>query len=450
MLKLLKYRWLFFVLIILGLFGAIVTLGAMEKRIEAAGLESPTGPVWTATNVEFENLRLQNELLKYALGQSDAAAVNLSFDLLWSRVTQMGTGAAAEQVSTYDIDLLVFDQLMQKLREIEPHVVSLPNETTETEQSLSLFVELAQFNNSLRKTSLRILEGSATAIDGWRSDLVQVLNLNRFLGIGVGIALLLLFGIYGLDSFQSKRQSAESKRLLEDARAAAIAKSQFISVMNHELRTPLTSIKGALALINANMTGTVPDKLKRMLGIADRNAEKLCILINDLLDVDKLTSGSVEYDFIRFDLSTLLFTDIETTASYAEQYGVQIIASDIEPNVAVQADRNRMSQVVTNLLSNACKFSDTGSKVRVGLSTSRNAAIIAIQDSGRGIPKSEHARVFERFYQVDGTNSREKPGTGLGLSIVESIVEAHGGTVSFESEVGQGTTFFVSLPLAAA
>jgi len=136
--------------------------------------------------------------------------------------------------------------------------------------------------------------------------------------------------------------------------------------------------------------------------------------------------------------------------SYAQQYGVEIVASDIEPNVAVQADRNRLSQVVANLLSNACKFSNAGSEVRVGLSTSCNFAVIAIQDCGRGIPKSEHARVFERFYQVDSSSSREKPGTGLGLSIVKSIVEAHGGTVRLESVIGQGTTCFVSLPLAAA
>jgi len=232
------------------------------------------------------------------------------FDILWSRVTQMGVGAAAEQVSGYDIDLLVFDQLMQKLREIEPQVVSLANGTTEAEQPLSLAFELAQFNSPLRNTSLGILEGSAMTIDEWRSALVRVLYLNRFLSIGIGIALLLLFGIYALDSFQSNRQNAENKILLEEARAAAIAKSQFISVMNHELRTPLTSIKGSLALINASMTGIVPDKLKKMLGIAERNAEKLGVLVNDLLDADKFASGSVEYHFVEFDLSAQLLDDI--------------------------------------------------------------------------------------------------------------------------------------------
>ncbi len=226
-------------------------------------------------------------------------------------------------------------------------------------------------------------------------------------------------------------------------------KTEFLSVVSHELRTPLTSISGSLALIAAGVTGELPSQALTMIQIAHRNSERLVRLINDLLDLQKIESGTMPLHTEPVEVLPLVEQALEANYAYGSRYGVDFV---LEPNgtessaLWVEADADRLMQVVTNLLSNAAKFSPTGSTVVVEVGQYDGRVRVSVCDEGPGIPEEYQALIFEKFAQVDASSSRQKEGTGLGLSISKAIIEMHGGQIGFETEVGRGTTFYFDLP----
>ena len=227
-------------------------------------------------------------------------------------------------------------------------------------------------------------------------------------------------------------------------------KSEFVSTVSHELRTPLTSIKGSLGLIVSGALGTVPEKARGMVDVAHKNADRLIALVNDILDMEKLQSGKMEFDFQLVDLSDLLTEALEANNGLAQQHNVTFSLADFVSGVAVRGDGNRLTQVVANLLSNAAKFSPDDGIVEISLSSHDGVARISISDHGPGIPEEFRQRMFGRFVQADASDTRQKGGTGLGLNISKSIIEMHGGAIGFESEVDVGSTFYFDLPLLGA
>ncbi|MGB7242610.1 MAG: ATP-binding protein [Sulfitobacter sp.] len=225
------------------------------------------------------------------------------------------------------------------------------------------------------------------------------------------------------------------------------AKDEFVATVSHELRSPLTSIKGAMGLILSGATGEISDKSRGMLEIAHRNSDRLVLIINDILDYEKIAAGQMEFDSEDVDIAQLLREAIKANQSYADLYDVRIKAVDMPKGLFVLGDVERLFQVMANLLSNAAKFSHAGGEVRVGVRNIRDRIEIRVQDSGSGIPLADQPAIFERYSQAKGIERRAKGGTGLGLSIVRAIVERHGGIVRFESLEDVGTTFFVELPL---
>jgi signal transduction histidine kinase len=223
-------------------------------------------------------------------------------------------------------------------------------------------------------------------------------------------------------------------------------KAEFISVVSHELRTPLTSIAGSLGLIKGGVAGELPEQAKAMVDIAARNADRLVMLINDILDMNKFESRKVSLNLQPVDLMALVEEAIETNRPYAGQFGVRLVLREAQPGVQVRADPDRLIQVLTNLLSNAAKFSPYGETVMVRLRRDGQMIRVEVSDHGPGIPEEFHPRIFDKFAQVDSSDSRAKGGTGLGLSISKAIIERLGGRIGFETEVGLGTTFFFELP----
>jgi len=226
-------------------------------------------------------------------------------------------------------------------------------------------------------------------------------------------------------------------------------KTEFLSVVSHELRTPLTSISGSLALMAAGVTGELPSQALTMIEIAHRNSERLVRLINDLLDLQKIESGTMPLHIEPLEVLPLVEQALEANYAYGSRYGVHFV---LEPNGTqaheawVEADADRLMQVVTNLLSNAAKFSPTDSTVTVEVGHLEGRVRVSVRDQGPGIPEEYQALIFERFGQVDASSSRQKEGTGLGLSISKAIIEMHGGHIGFETQVGRGTTFYFDLP----
>ena len=224
-------------------------------------------------------------------------------------------------------------------------------------------------------------------------------------------------------------------------------KDEFVSTVSHELRTPLTSIYGSLDLLVGPLARDLPADARQLLAIAHESTERLIRLINDLLDLEKMASGKLDYRLERQPLRPLVAQALRDTAAYAEGLGVRLVLAD-GPEAEVLADGDRIVQVCVNLLSNAAKFSPRGGAVEVEIGLRDGMARVAVVDHGSGIPAAFRDRIFERFAQADSSDRRAKSGTGLGLSICRSIVEAHGGNVGFLSEPDVRTEFWFRLPLA--
>ncbi|MBZ9612972.1 sensor histidine kinase [Rheinheimera maricola] len=221
-------------------------------------------------------------------------------------------------------------------------------------------------------------------------------------------------------------------------------KNEFISTVSHELRTPLTSLYAALRLVNSGKLGVLPVKVMSLLNLAERNSKRLSRLINDLLDVEKLASGKFQLMLEVQPLQPLITQAIDEITSYAEQYKVSIETEYAAEPLYARIDAPRFVQVVTNLLSNAIKFSPVGASVTLRLYAYDGGIRLDVSDKGQGIADDFKPRIFEKFAQNDATNTRKQGGTGLGLAISKELTEKMAGKIGFNSEPGQGTTFWLS------
>ncbi len=224
-------------------------------------------------------------------------------------------------------------------------------------------------------------------------------------------------------------------------------KNEFVSTVSHELRTPLTSIRGSLGLLANGKLGEFSQPVKNLLNIAANNSERLLLLINDLLDMEKLASGNMEFEFQELELAAFLHDALEANQGYGEQHNVNFVLTECDPNLLVYADRNRLMQVLSNLLSNAAKFSPEGSNVETAATSHNGKVRITVSDLGCGIPEEFGVRIFERFTQADSSSTRRVGGTGLGLNIAKAIVERHQGTIGYTANPLGGTIFYVDLPI---
>jgi len=224
-------------------------------------------------------------------------------------------------------------------------------------------------------------------------------------------------------------------------------KTEFISTVSHELRTPLTSIKGSLGLIRSEALGPIPEKAMSMLDIAYANSDRLNMLINDILDIEKIEAGKLEFNMMPTNVSTLVGNAIEANKGYADLHKATFEFVKSADQLLVQGDKDRLMQVLSNLMSNAAKFSPDGSTVELSVHREDNMVRVSVKDQGRGIPEEFRDKIFEKFTQADSSDTRQIGGTGLGLSISRSIIEQHGGKIGFESEVDAGSTFYFTLPV---
>ena len=236
-------------------------------------------------------------------------------------------------------------------------------------------------------------------------------------------------------------------RDITERRAVERMKDEFISVVSHELRTPLTSIRGSLGLLAGGMLGDTPEKGQHMLDIAVSNTDRLVRLINDILDIERMESGKVTMEMKECDAADLITQASEVMQKMAEEAGVTL--STTARTGRLYADPDRILQTLTNLLSNAIKFSPRGGTVWLTAEHQGDEMRFRVEDQGRGIPAVMFESIFERFQQVDASDSREKGGTGLGLAICRSIVQQHGGKIWAESAETRGSTFTFTLPTAA-
>ena len=222
-------------------------------------------------------------------------------------------------------------------------------------------------------------------------------------------------------------------------------RSEFTANVSHELKTPLTSIKGFTEMLSSGMVAS-PEDQKRFITMIGVEVDRLIDLINDILKLSELESVAIDQCSERTDVLEVAKETADLLAPAAREGGVSLSVSGLSAMVAVP--RSRVKELLLNLMSNGIKYTEKGGKVDAAIQLKDNQAVITVTDNGIGIPAEAQSRVFERFYRVDKGRARKNGGTGLGLAIVKHIVQLYGGTVALESEVGKGSTFTVTLPLA--
>ena len=303
-------------------------------------------------------------------------------------------------------------------------------------RDISLLVEIAQDGDG---EFLKRLGASQGALE---KGLIRQMEAKRRNGevFPVDVALGAMHLPTGTHVVAVIRDISERKRIEQ-------LKDEFVSTVSHELRTPLTSIAGSLGLLAGGAAGKMPDKAARLVQIAHANSQRLVRLINDILDIEKMESGKLRLDLTSLDLRDIAERSIEGIRGYADELNVTLDLAPGDP-APVRGDADRLIQVVTNLLSNASKFSPAGGTVRVTVDPETRLARLSVSDKGPGIPDAFRSRIFSKFAQADGSDTRAKGGTGLGLAIAREIAERHGGRLWFESLPSEGATFHLDLPLA--
>lgn len=247
-------------------------------------------------------------------------------------------------------------------------------------------------------------------------------------------------------SLAADRAHVAVVRDVTEQRAVERLKDEFTSTVSHELRTPLTSIKGTLGLLTGGVAGALPSEAVSLLGVAERNTERLIRLVNDILDLDRLTSGRAELSPAPTTARDLVEAAADAVRGMALAAGVVVTTDAVVVDLHVDVDRS--VQILTNLLSNAVRFSPRDAEVAIRAHAHDDGVAFAVSDQGRGIPGDQHGRIFDRFAQVDASDTRERSGTGLGLPIARGLAERQGGRITLDSALGRGSTFTVWLPYA--
>ncbi|MBI2301285.1 MAG: PAS domain-containing protein [Armatimonadetes bacterium] len=482
-------------------------LAAMARRLGGLGgclLFRPEGAWLTEIPAEDEGLRIprHDTATGACLDSGRAAVIGLDDDLLhpreralmragdasfWLTVPMLGQGEEAVGVvvglisarlpggveQALGVMRLVADQLAlhARCREMESHLAAERQQAHASEQ------EAAAILRGLRSAAL-VLSPDGRVRDANRSaELLLGFRLDECRGRPVREAIEseavadLLAGVeatggtglpevrVGLDSktvlelrvtpvFNARGEQLCRVAVLNDTttlRTADELKSEFISLISHELRTPLTSIKAFAATLLRTFGQERPEDAQEWLRIIDHECDRLTGLINDLLSISQLDAGRpLPMEVSRFDLMPMLHSVGEQQSAVTARHKVEVTGP---ASLMVEADESKLRQVVSNLMNNAVKYSPAGGTVRVVAEQTGDELVLMVQDQGVGIRPEHLHRVFEKFFQVDGSTTRRVGGTGLGLYLSRRLIESHGGRIWVESELGVGSTFVATLPV---
>jgi two-component system phosphate regulon sensor histidine kinase PhoR len=293
---------------------------------------------------------------------------------------------------------------------------------------------------------LGIVAGLALSLSGWMTR--RILDMEHTARLIAGGSLSERAAIQSGDELGGlaaalNEMAATLESDIDKLRKLVRVRSEFLGNVSHELRTPIFSIQGFLETL---LDGAVDDPAvnREFLEKAHRHAERLNILLRDLIEISRIESGEMKMSFRYFSIRPYLQQIVDELQPPAVKRNVTLTLLSGD-GADVYADRDRLRQVLVNLIENAITFTEPGGSVAVGVRTAERRCEIAVTDTGCGIPQEHIPRIFERFYRLDRNRSREVGGTGLGLAIVKHIVEAHGGTIQVESEVGKGSAFTFSL-----
>jgi PAS domain S-box-containing protein len=272
----------------------------------------------------------------------------------------------------------------------------------------------------------------------------------RFLTISLTVSPIRNASGQVIGASKIARDVSESQRLRRVAEEASRAKDEFLAVLSHELRTPLNTVVGYARMLQRSDMIVTPEVRDKAVEALARNADTLIRLVSDVLDTSRIVTGKLRLDHAAFDLGEIVREAVDTQTYAIQAKGLRL-HTNIEDNIRIVGDSDRLRQVVWNLVSNATKFTPPEGRIDVELRRQGSSVRLEVRDTGLGIAKEQLPLVFQRFWQADAGVSREFGGLGLGLALARYLVEMHGGTIHAESGgVGKGATFIVTLPTAAA
>jgi signal transduction histidine kinase len=275
-----------------------------------------------------------------------------------------------------------------------------------------------------------MLTVSRTQADAFSPEEVELVTL---LGRLVGSA------VENLRAYEAERQTTDELRRLSALRA------DFVSLVSHELRSPMAAVIGSARTLQQRWRQLAPDQRDAFLALIADETDRLTRLIGDVLDTSRIEAGTFSFSFSDVDLGDLVAEAAAAVELAQDEVPLQVVVSEALPRV--RGDRERLRQVVTNLVDNAVKYSPAGQPVEIVAGAENGCARLTVRDHGPGIPREQHALIFEKFGRSQIAGATAKPGTGLGLFIARSIAEAHGGTLEVDSDTGAGATFTLTLPL---
>jgi len=297
------------------------------------------------------------------------------------------------------------------------------------------------FHNIAPMLTVDALASQATDVSALNTD--STIATNRFVEARTksGKRLDIEYGISRLNDDLGQKYILSARDITERLRLDRL-KDEFIATVSHELRTPVTAVKGALDMLNGLKESDAAQSNK-LIAIARRNAARLGLLLNDILDINKIESGAMPIAQDCLHLPTLLQNALNDIDTYAQGRNINFVLGRDLPDVHMFGDEHRLVQILNNLLSNAAKFSPEGGEVLLDLQENNGKAIIIVKDSGCGIAEEFQPRMFDKFTQADASDSKSESGTGLGLAIVQSLVERHTGQIRYETAKGKGTSFYL-------
>lgn len=275
----------------------------------------------------------------------------------------------------------------------------------------------------------------------WKTSWAYSIYLILFLGIGTATWTLQLRRLRILQKYQMAKFESEKLQEIDEM------KSRFFTNISHEFRTPLTLIIGPVKQIAERITD---EKIKEWLDVVHKNANKLLWLVNQLLDISKIESGSMKLHASRQDIVRLVKAIVLSFRPYAERKNIDFICNVNESEMYLYVDKEKLETIIVNILSNAFKFTPEGGQIELSIRKEGDVAVVCISDTGIGVPKDKLSKIFDRFYQVEGNHTRSGEGTGIGLALTKELVELHKWTISINSEEGKGTQVTFCIPIGNA